>query len=199
MRLITAAGIAILLSAALVPAQQEKPLVQGGEAAAKSSTAPDRHVKVIVLHAVEPACPVSMSAKQGAGGGLLAARHLPDTGQANSVPSGPSQLIHLILSSAKNGQVVAARLKVLGLSGKARTENAEFGDEITPDVTRWLDVTFVPEGNNSVAANIMLHGMTSVRSIELQSISYKDGSTWRVAGQMTCSVAPDRMMLVAGR
>jgi hypothetical protein len=33
----------------------------------------------------------------------------------------------------------------------------------------------------------------------LESLTYKDGSTWTVAGRQACRVAPDPMMLVADR
>ncbi len=145
-----------------------------------------------------PACPVSMHALQGHGSGLVAVRDAKPF-------EGPSQRIHLILSNPKSAMVASAKVKVFGLSAKNRLERTSDrsldltnGDGAS-DLTRILDVTFAPKGDKDVSTDLVLPGFTSVRSVELESLTYKDGSTWTVAGQQACHVAPDPIMLVADR
>ncbi len=154
-----------------------------------------------VLDLPAPTCPVSMHALQGSGTGLVPVR-------GEQRVSGSSQRIHLVLNSSKSAKIVGAKVKVFGLSGKNRIEKASVNPNTTLDltnqkstfdVTRTLDVTFTPESETSVATDLVLPGFTSVLSIQLESLSYKDGSTWAVAGQRACHVAPDPMMLVADR
>jgi hypothetical protein len=151
-----------------------------------------------VLYLPAPTCPVSMHALQGSGTGLVAVR-------GEEHVSGFSQRIHLILTNPKSAKIAGAKVKVFGLSGKNRIEQASANQldltnrKNTFDLTRILDVAFTPEGENDVATDLVLPGFTSVHSIQLESITYKDGSTWAVNGRQACRVAPDPLMLVAGR
>ena len=154
-----------------------------------------------VLYLPASTCPVSMHALQGSGTGLVAVR-------GEQRVSGSSQRIHLVLTSSKSANIAGAKVKMFGLSGKNRIEQASANPDHTLDlrnqkstfdVTRTLDVTFTPEDETSIATDLVLPGFTSVLSIQLESLSYKDGSTWAVAGQLACHVAPDPMMLVADR
>ena len=69
----------------------------------------------------------------------------------------------------------------------------------TPDMSRAVEATFAPEGKNQAEADLVLPGFTSITRLDLRTIEYDDGSTWTPAGHQSCSVAPDRFMLVAGR
>lgn len=151
-----------------------------------------------VLYLPAPTCPVSMHALQGAGTGLVAVH-------GDQRMAGFSQRIHLILTKPKSTKIAVAKVKVFGLSGKNRVERASANQlgltnqQPAFDLTRTLDVTFTPEGERDVATDLVLPGFTSVLSIQLESLTYKDGSTWTVAGRQACRVAPDPMMLVADR
>lgn len=138
-------------------------------------------------------CPVSLQALQGAGSGLIMVR------DAKPAP-GASQRIHLILSSGSASRPVSGKVVVRGLSGKNnQAVPTQLSDEERFDQSRMLHVTFTPEGNKDGAADLMLPGFTSVGSIHLESIHYDDGSTRQIASGQVCRVAPDPLMLVAGR
>jgi hypothetical protein len=97
----------------------------------------------------------------------------------------------------KPKQFASAKVVVRGLSPKSHsllTENAR-----PADLTKTLDVTFVREDEMTVSADLVLPGFTSVTSIELQSVTYQDGSTWSVADHQVCRVAPDPFMLIANQ
>jgi hypothetical protein len=119
-------------------------------------------------------------------------------GQADPRPreSGPSQNIHLTLGRGLNGHIVAATVKVYGLSNKQRM--APLAGGATPDISRELQVAFGGEESDGSAADLKLHGFTAVNSIEVVSITYSDGSTWR-ADDAVCRVTPDPMMLIGAR
>jgi hypothetical protein len=152
----------------------------------------------IVLPAVT-SCPVSMHALQGSGSSLVAVR-------GTQRVTGFAQRIHLIVSDPKSTQVAAARVKVFGHSGKGRLEKASTSQELSLDtnpttgpleVTRTLEVTFVPEDAKDAATDLLLPGFTAVTSIQLESITYEDGTTWSMGRREACRVAPDPLMLVA--
>ena len=51
-----------------------------------------------------------------------------------------------------------------------------------------------------MSADLVLPGFSSVTFVQLKSITYKDGSSWKVDGQaeQACRVTPDPVMLIAG-
>jgi hypothetical protein len=184
-------GLCLSLAVTMVSAQEAARSTAHQNNAQQSS-------KDFVMVLPAPTCPVSMHALQGRGSGLVAVRD-------EKPIEGPSQRVHLILSNPRSAVVAGAKVKVFGLSGKNRLERTSdrsldlTNREGASDLTRTLDVTFAPEGDKDVATDFMLPGFTSVRSVELESITYRDGSTWTVAGQQACHVAPDPIMLVADR
>lgn len=137
-------------------------------------------------------CPVGMRAQQGAGGDLVRARD----GQR---VDGPAQRIHLVLTPRHALQVTGARIRVRGLFGKNRLARAGMAEQLAPDRTQTLSVTFMPGENAESIADLVLAGFTSVQSIELQAITYSDGSTWKMESSNLCRVTPDAIMRVAGR
>ena len=135
-------------------------------------------------------CPVKVRALQGFGYGLVKIR-------GEQPVEGPAQRIHLVLANPKSKEIAKAKVIVLGLSPKNRAKRVSDLHGAT-DLTRALEVTFAPEDANNVSAELVLPGFTSVISIELQSITYRDGTTWTVADHKACQVAPDPLMLIAG-
>ena len=145
---------------------------------------------VIVLP--QPTCPVQMHALQGVSSGLTAVRD----GQP---PTAPAQRIHLVLSGGQARQVAAAHVTVRGLSGRNRTVRTFVTAVAAPDRTHALDVKFSPESTTEIAADLVLPGFTAVLSVQLDSITYVDGTAWLVSGTRACRVAPDPLVLVTGR
>jgi hypothetical protein len=190
-----AAVVAIFFASALttLPAQDKAVSSPRGEDAAGTTN----FVVVVPL----ASCPVGMHALQGSGTGMVAVRGEKQT-------KGIVQRIHLVLSTAGSKQIVGAKVKVAGLAGKSRVERTSSAMDLTlepnqksgpAELTRMLDAAFVPENDKEAATDLVLAGFTSVRSIELESITFADGTTWTVPGLQSCHVAPDPMMLVAGR
>jgi hypothetical protein len=126
------------------------------------------------------------------GTGLVAVRDAKPT-------PGPSQRIRLVLSDATATHVVSAKVIVRGLSGRNHLLHTQLTRRESSDAAKSLDVQFAREDDNTVAAELLLPGFTSVSSVELESIRYDDGSIWAVAPNQACRVAPDPLMLVAGR
>jgi hypothetical protein len=113
-----------------------------------------------------------------------------------SRPEGMAQLLHLTLINPDARRLVAARLRVHGVSGKPRLTQAAH-DAADADVHQALRVKFLPSPDRSVSANVWVPGMTAVLSLDLDEVTYADGSTWKFLGREACHVAPDPLVLVA--
>jgi hypothetical protein len=62
-----------------------------------------------------------------------------------------------------------------------------------------MTVVFNEESNRGVTGQLVLPGFTSVTLIELEEITYQNGTVWRIGDQKACSVAPDLLMLISDR
>ena len=49
------------------------------------------------------------------------------------------------------------------------------------------------------SSDLSLSRFTAVTSVDLNSITYADGTTWHTSSPAACSITPDLIMLVAAR
>lgn len=141
-------------------------------------------------------CPVAMQAKQRGLGAMVKTKRTPPQDQPDAMP-GPAQHIHLILTGfAKDKHIRSATVTARGLSARSRIQNTNLVSNATSDLRRTLEVTFTPEEDGTVSADLDLPAFTSVSSLQLGSITYSDGSSWKPANQNACTVTPDPMMMI---
>ena len=138
---------------------------------------------------VQPdSCPVSLRAQHGADGNMIKVD--------KNRPQGLVQLLHLVLTSKDSRQIVEARLRVRGTSGKGRLRGA---DTAADDVNAIRNVTVrlrTGEKNES-SGSVWVPGMTSVMEVDLASVSYSDGSVTRFSSADGCRFTPEHTMLIA--
>jgi hypothetical protein len=156
---------------------------------AQSATQSQTQMSVYRLPITSGGCPVSLRALHGADGNMLKVD--------KNRPAGIAQLLHLIVSNPDSRQIVAARVRVRGLSGKGRM--TQTSDKGAADVTRNLEIRFSPGADKDVLSDVWVPGMTAVLEVELNSVTFADGTSRRFTGAEACQIAPDRMMLIAGR
>jgi hypothetical protein len=106
-----------------------------------------------------------------------------------------NQQIHLIMTNLSSRDIVSAQFTAHGFSNKRRTVYA--GAAQAPDLSSTKEVVVDVKGNGQASSDLSLGYFTAVSSIDLNSITYTDGSTWRSASPGACSVVPDGVMLIA--
>lgn len=148
-------------------------------------------VLVLPFNSTFGVCPIGMHARQGEWDHTITVRRGEQ--QKSNTPFG--QRIVLALVDAHLAPIVAATLVVRGFDGKNHMVQTVGGDG--GNVTRNLRAVFAKQADGSVSADIYVPGFTSVTSLQLQSVSYADGSVWRVTASNACRVVPDPLMLVA--
>ncbi len=145
------------------------------------------------------ACPISLRAQHGTDGGMRKVDRNP--------PEGVGQGLHLTLTSPYSSikdsrQIVAARLRVRGPSGKGQlmgrltlTDPAQSSMDYTRNVTVRLQ-----QGADNVAiGDVRVAGLTAVLQVELSSVTFDDGSIQQFTAADGCRFTPDHLMLIAGR
>ena len=132
-------------------------------------------------------CPVSLHAMHGADGGI---RNVD-----KSKPEGVAQLLHLILTSKDSRQIVEARLRVRGVSPKARVSNADLADGA--NAPRFVAVRFRQSGDKEATGNAWVPGLSAVLAVELNGITFSDGNMQHFSQADGCRFLPDHLMLIA--
>lgn len=167
---------------------------QYGTATAGMENVGPTKIIIVQMPPVSPLCPVSLRAKQAAGGDLLAV----DNGQ----PKGPAQRLHLILNNRDSRRITGAKVTVRGLTAKARVTRALTAppsQDDASDAARTLEVTFTSGLHGEVSADLRVPDLTAVQSIDLNSVTYADGSTWKLSPDNGCRSVLDPTMLIGGR
>jgi hypothetical protein len=191
----------LLLSCAVLFAQQPASVSSDGNSGGASSAGPPGSASTIFVIAPPEACPVSLRASQSGTTDLVKVKRGQGQGQdpAPGVLNKPSQRIHLVVAGVpKDSKIIAATVTVRGLSARGRIDKASAGSG-SGDLVRTMEITFTTEDNQSLSAELVLPGFTAVKSIKLESLQYSDGSTRNFSGQKLCTISPDPMMLIAGR
>lgn len=137
-------------------------------------------------------CPIGMTAGQRMSGQTVVV-----LGGQQAAPSG--QRIHLSLLDKNPARIVSAIVTAFGLSAKYRFVQADAMRGGSSNVTKSIHAAFRDKPDGTVYVDLVLPGFTAVNAIVLQSIAYADGSTRTLSPHDGCHVAPDPMMLVAGR
>lgn len=136
-------------------------------------------------------CPISMRARHGVWDHTIKIQQ----GQQGNKFQPFGQRIFLTLSSSKAAPIIAATVKVHGLTGKNHMVETAAG--ASGDATKILKITFAESQWDGVTGDLYIPGFTSVSSIELVEVSYDDGRVWRIGDSGVCRVTPDPLMLIA--
>jgi hypothetical protein len=186
----------MILTAAMLRAQS--PNQQPGSIFGFSALAPRGAPQLVsrslpaVQQPANPKCPVSMRAQHLSDGSLVKA------GKAQP-PKGIGQRLHLTIGDPDRREITSAELVIRGFTANGRMVQASAADGGNPNATRSLSVSFSAGDDNTVTADLWMPGMTAVQRIDLNSVTYADGSTWTLAGDLACRVTPDGLMLISAR
>jgi hypothetical protein len=139
-------------------------------------------------------CPVDMRVRQRMAGGTVA---VDKDGTRRLVFA---QRLRLILNSLRHGEgdrkAVSATVTVHGTGAKARMQSLRSGSGSNAMV-RTFTVDLAHWDEQGVSGEFLLPGFTSASQVDLESVTFEDGTTWKLSQNESCRVAPDPLMLIA--
>jgi hypothetical protein len=187
LRIFAISSVLLISSASLAAQAVDQYHPQKFDAAVWSQTS----FRVLSPGDVSP-CPAVFKAQQGGMGDLVS------VGPGKTPDAGVSQRIHLSAAVMLDSRtVVSASVIVHGLTPQSRVMPVESRDD-RAQASRRLEVSFNNRGAGESAADMTVRGFSAVFSIDVDSITYADGSTWK-SGEGLCRIVPDPMMLVSAR
>jgi hypothetical protein len=150
------------------------------------------------LHVDSTNCPVGLQVKHGPGLPLTKNAEGPAI-NGKPLPYGQVKLqdqnqgINLTLSNLSPRSIVSAQVIVHGFSNKGRYIPLSGSD---PDLATKVDVALDVKANGEASRNLSLSHFTAITAVDVNAITYADGSTWRTSSPGACSASPDPLMLV---
>jgi hypothetical protein len=115
---------------------------------------------------------------------------------APPTPAVQEQRIQLTMNNPSPKEIVSAQITVYGFSDKWRAIPLAAAKD-TPDLRKTVNLVFKVKGNDHGSSDLSLHHFTSVAYVDLNSLTYADGATWKASSPSACSVTPDLLMLVS--
>jgi hypothetical protein len=161
----------------------------------------------IVLHRSANAAPSSFSFPRTLGADCpvgLKVNHGPSLQKRNTdygpfappTPAVQEQRIQLIMTNPSSKEIVSAQLTVHGFSDKWRSIPLA-SETSAPDLTKRVNIVLNVKGNDHGSSDLSLRRFTAVAYVDLDSLTYADGATWKASSPGACSVSPDPLMLVS--
>ena len=109
------------------------------------------------------------------------------------VSAKPTQGVTVTIADFRALRITSAEIVAHALSAKIRS--VPTGRQLEPDVTRSFHLVAKADGDFS--SDLLMEDVTSIRWIELESVTYSDGSAWQESETQSCSVRPNPMVLVS--
>jgi hypothetical protein len=134
-------------------------------------------------------CPVGLEVEQN---GSLLARAVP----ADDVDQRSSQRFDFKMTNFSPHDIVNAEITAHAFSSKWRVFSVPTP---TPDLAKTVDFAFNVKGNGSASRELSFAHFPPVRTFDVNSVTYADGSTWHASSPGMCSVAPNAAMRISAQ
>jgi hypothetical protein len=148
-----------------------------------------KEIEAVSLMSPLGSCPVSLHARQS---GVAARR---EVGGSEHRPDGVSQSLHLIVDNPESRRVVAANVTVHGFADNSRLVEV-LSNQDSSDAARTFDLRFSANSATEATADLRVPGFTGVSTIDLNTVTFADGSVWKFAAGSSCRTWIDGLVLV---
>ena len=143
---------------------------------------------------VDPStCPVGLEVEQN---GSLVAHKDAKSGPADDVDQRSSQRFDFKMTNFLPHDIVNAEITAHAFSNKWRVFSVPAS---TPDLWETVDVAFDVKGNGSASRELSFAHFPVIRTFDVNSVTYADGSTWHASSPGACNVAPRGPMRISAQ
>jgi hypothetical protein len=111
-------------------------------------------------------------------------------------PKVQEQRIQLTMTNPSPKEIVSAQITVHGFSDKWRAIPLAGATDV-PDLRKRVNIALNVKGNDHASSDLLLHRFTAVAYVDLDSLTYAGGATWKASSPGVCSVTPELLMLVS--
>jgi len=134
-------------------------------------------------------CPVGFSASRQSG------LQLKSTSEASQ--TGPVQGLHLNLHRRSTPDIASIEVTVYGIAQKGLY--LPLGTESTRPISKTFELHRVSDDTSLNEADVMMRLAGTLNAVNLNSITYADGTTWHSTANFQCRAVPSNLLLVGSR
>lgn len=138
-------------------------------------------------------CPVGLQVEHSSG--LFAYENTRAVPAQHAAPK-TEQWFDFRMTNFRPHEIVNAQITAHGFSYKWRTIPVSAA---TPDIWKTTDVALDVKGNSSASRELSFDHFSTIRTIDVNSVTYADGSTWHASSPGACSVAPSPIMRISAQ
>jgi hypothetical protein len=161
---------------------------------AAQNAAPFPRQPGMVSYTPLPTCPIDMHVRQGIGSKMMAVdKH---GSQVEMFAARLKLLLRDLRPDRPAQQMVNATVTVHGLNGAEQIVPADARPNRSSEAVKTLTVRLTPDGDPEVSGDLRLPGFTAILMVDLDSVTYDDGTVVRFSGSSVCHAPPDMLMLV---
>lgn len=179
----------LLLFSATLAAQAPSTLPEASHDAALARLK-ERITNSNVVAPATGACPVGFSARHANVGALL------NVSPATK-PRGPAYNLRFV--PRDGGAITQVRITLHGISGHHVIPAGNGPHAASNETSEAFTLPLSSNGRDLFTSVVYPGKLTGVTSVELNELTYADGTKWHETADARCEIAPNGYMLVAGR
>jgi hypothetical protein len=153
--------------------------------AAAQSTTP---TTVYIVSAIA-GCPVGFTAGHS--------NSLTQVRTRDAKPGTPSQSLNVAMANPTSRDIVSAQITLHGLSQHYRLTPLTADTASTGDLSKQVTLDLSVDAGKRADTDFRVSGFTSIQRVDLDSLTYSDGTKWTAPAHHSCSIVPNGLMLVA--
>jgi len=141
-------------------------------------------------------CPLDMHVRQGISSKMMAVdKH---GAQVEMFAARLKLLLQDFRPDRPAQQMVNATVTVHGLNGAEQIVPADAHRDRSAEAIKTLTVRLTPDGEPEVSGDLRLPGFTATLMVDLDSVTYDDGTVLKFSGSSACHAPPEMLMPVGG-
>jgi hypothetical protein len=181
-----AVALTLLISPVFSPAQNVnwQPPVPS---AAHMNLSPTMAARLSYLNG---ACPVNLRAQQRGTGSIVTV-----DGTKREI----ARKFYLTFGNLQGKDVVGATITVYGYDATPRVMPAGSVPVHSAELSRTISLKLNVASGKSEGSEVTMHSFETVSRIDLESLDYADGTSWKARNDTACHVVPDGLILVGSR
>jgi hypothetical protein len=146
---------------------------------------------IVTLRNVHGSCPVEFTAQRSGG----PVKMTVDSGTHLRI----SQQVLLRIGNITPRNITQMSVTVHGLAGRAQVMPVVADNSSAYTRATKAELKLAVAAKSNAETNLRVDGITSIRTIDLDSVQYDDGSEWIATSGKPCSIEPNGFMLVSAQ
>jgi hypothetical protein len=134
-------------------------------------------------------CPISLRARPASGVNVVVVKH------PQKVPV-PFQQLHLIFGNWQSQEIVAASVIIRGFDSTPRLLLGADNFQGSSALAKAVDLKLNVAKGKKAERDVTLESFATISRVDLESVEYADGTSWKASPQQKCHIMPDRLLLV---